>query len=53
MNIELMFIDVDKKKTRKLYILTADFGNDTSVLSPITMKEIYHKFYKFVENSDT
>ena len=53
MNIELMLIDVDKKKTRKLYILTAEFGNDMSVFSPITMKEIYHKFYKFVENSDT
>jgi len=53
MNIELMTMNVDKKKTRKLYILTAEFGNDSSVLSPITIKEIYHKFYKFVENSDT
>jgi len=53
MNIELMFIDVDKKKTRKLYVLTADFGSDSSIFSPATMREIYHKFYKFVENSDT
>jgi len=53
MNIELMTINVDKKKTRKLYILTAEFGNDSSVFSPATVREVYHKFYKFVENSDT
>ncbi len=53
MNIELMTMNVDKKKTRKLYILTAEFGNDSSVFSPAGVREVYHKFYKFVENSDT
>ena len=53
MNIELMTMNVDKNKTRKLYILTAEFGNDSSVFSPAGVREVYHKFYKFVENSDT
>jgi len=50
MNIELMVVNMDKGKPRKFYILTAEFASDTSVFGPI--KEIYNKFYKFVEKND-
>ncbi len=52
MNFDIVILDMVHEKSMKLYVLTTELGNDISIFGPVFVKEIYNKFYNFLEKND-